>query len=76
MVVAVKRPSTGMSRVSDTWRGPWRTVDRVEVATLEWVDWFNHRRLYKHCGDLPPARPRGLLLPSPRGSSVAEFSPQ
>lgn len=31
-------------------QGPWRTVDQVEVATLEWVDWFNHRRLYEHCG--------------------------
>jgi putative transposase len=36
-------------------RGPWRTVDQVEVATAEWVDWFNHRRLYQYCGDLPPA---------------------
>ncbi|WP_231988056.1 IS3 family transposase [Nakamurella panacisegetis] len=35
-------------------RGPWRTVEQVEVATLEWVDWFNHRRLYEHNGDLPP----------------------
>jgi len=26
----------------------------VEIATLEWVDWFNHRRLYEHCGDVPP----------------------
>ncbi|SFI95567.1 Integrase core domain-containing protein [Nitrosomonas sp. Nm34] len=26
-------------------RGPWRTIDEVEFATLEWVDWFNHRRL-------------------------------
>jgi putative transposase len=37
-------------------RGPWRTVDQVEVATAEWVDWFNHRRLYQHCGDMPPAQ--------------------
>jgi putative transposase len=36
-------------------RGPWRTVDEVEVATAEWVDWFNHRRLHEHCGDMPPA---------------------
>ncbi|WUI71041.1 IS3 family transposase [Nocardia sp. NBC_00403] len=36
-------------------RGPWRTVDHVELATAEWVDWFNHRRLYQHCGDMPPA---------------------
>ncbi len=36
-------------------RGPWRTLDHVELATAEWVDWFNHRRLYQHCGDMPPA---------------------
>jgi putative transposase len=36
-------------------RGPWRTVEQVEIATLEWVDWFNHRRLFEACGDLPPA---------------------
>jgi len=35
-------------------RGPWRTVEQVEVATLEWVDWFNRRRLYEHNGDIPP----------------------
>ncbi len=35
-------------------RAPWRTVDHVELATAEWVDWFNHRRLYQHCGDIPP----------------------
>ncbi|MGW0640197.1 IS3 family transposase [Nocardia salmonicida] len=36
-------------------RGPWRTVDHVEFATAERVDWFNHRRLYRYCGDIPPA---------------------
>jgi putative transposase len=36
-------------------RGPWKTVDDVEYATAEWVDWFNHRRLYQYCGDIPPA---------------------
>ena len=35
--------------------GPWRTVEQVEIATLEWVDWFNHRRLFEACGDIPPA---------------------
>src|SRR5699024_9825654 len=34
---------------------PWKTVDQVEIATAEWVDWFNHRRLYEYCGDIPPA---------------------
>jgi putative transposase len=36
-------------------RGPWRTAEQVELATLEYVDWFNHRRLYESCGDVPPA---------------------
>ena len=35
-------------------RGPWRTVEQVEIATLEYVDWFNHRRLFETCGDVPP----------------------
>lgn len=34
--------------------GPWRTVDEVEYATAEWVDWFNYRRLYEYCGDQSP----------------------
>ena len=36
-------------------RGPWRTAGQVEIATLDYVDWFNHRRLYEACGDIPPA---------------------
>jgi putative transposase len=36
-------------------RGPWRTAEQVEIAVLEWVDWYNHRRLHEHCGDIPPA---------------------
>ena len=35
--------------------GPWRSGDQIEIATLEYVDWFNHRRLYEACGDIPPA---------------------
>ena len=36
-------------------RGPWKNLDEVEFSTLEWVDWFNHRRLLKPIGDIPPA---------------------
>jgi len=36
-------------------RGPWRSLEAVEVATLEWVDWFNHRRLLEPIGNRPPA---------------------
>lgn len=34
---------------------PWRTVEDVEMATARWVDWFNNQRIYRHCGDIPPA---------------------
>jgi putative transposase len=60
-------------------RGPWRCIDQVEYATLEWVDWFNHRRLLEPLGHLPPAEfeaafnreedpsyPAGLKQPSLR----------
>jgi transposase InsO family protein len=36
-------------------RGPWRSLEAVEYATLEWVDWFNHRRLLEPIGHVPPA---------------------
>ena len=36
-------------------RGPWRNIDDVEFATLEWVDWFNNRRLLEPIGNIPPA---------------------
>ena len=36
-------------------RGPWRNFEAVELATLTWVDWFNHRRLLEPIGNIPPA---------------------
>jgi transposase InsO family protein len=36
-------------------RGPWKGIDDVEYATLEWVDWFDHRRLFEPIGHVPPA---------------------
>ena len=36
-------------------RGPWRSLEAVEFATLEWVDWFNNRRLLERIGYIPPA---------------------
>jgi len=36
-------------------RGPWRSFEAVEFATLEWVNWFNHRRLLEPIGNIPPA---------------------
>ena len=36
-------------------RGPWRHLEAVEYATLEWVEWFNYRRLLEPIGNVPPA---------------------
>ena len=36
-------------------RGPWKTRESVELATLEWVSWFNHQRLMEPLGYIPPA---------------------
>jgi transposase InsO family protein len=36
-------------------RAPWKTREAVELATLEWVSWFNHHRLLEPLGYIPPA---------------------
>ena len=36
-------------------RGPWKSRESVELATLEWVSWFNHQRLMEPLGYIPPA---------------------
>ena len=55
-------------------RAPWRTVDQVELATAEWVDWFNHRRLYQYCGDIPPTDMEAAHYAQTRASNP--LSPQ
>ena len=58
-------------------RGPWRTIEQVELATAEWVDWYNHRRLYQFCGDIPPVEmEQGLLRSQGRTQQPAEVSSQ
>jgi putative transposase len=50
------RPSMAFTRLrSFIRRGPWRSFEAVEFATLQWVDWFNHRRLMESIGNIPPA---------------------
>jgi putative transposase len=52
--------------------GPWRTTEQVEIATLNYVDWFNQRRLYETCGDIPPAELEAAYYR--HNSSLAEAS--
>lgn len=35
-------------------KGPWRGLEDLELATLEWVDWFNHQRIFHDLGRIPP----------------------
>jgi putative transposase len=42
-------------------RGPWRSFEAVEFATLEWVDWFNNRRILEPIGNIPPAEAEALF---------------
>ena len=56
-------------------RGPWRTIDDVELATLEYIDWFNHRRLHGSAGDLPPAEWEAAYYRRAEASVVLEKQP-
>lgn len=53
-------------------RGPWRGREDLELATLDWVDWFNHRRLFSAIGYVPPAEYEGsdsaILTPVAAGT--------
>jgi putative transposase len=42
-------------------RGPWRNFEAVEYATLEWVEWFNNRRLLEPIGNIPPAEAEAIF---------------
>ncbi len=52
-------------------RGPWRSLQAVEFATLEWVDWFNHRRLLEPIGNIPPAEAEARYYEQRETLSVA-----
>ena len=52
-------------------RGPWRTLEAVEFATLEWVDWFNHRRLLEPIGNIPPAEAEARYYAQTEGVAMA-----
>ena len=49
--------------------GPWKGLKEVEFATLEWVDWFNNRRLLEPIGDMPPAEFEATYYERQEGSA-------
>ncbi len=52
-------------------RGPWRCLEAVEYATLEWVDWFNNRRLLEPIGNIPPAEAEARYYAQAEGRAEA-----
>ena len=48
---------------------PWRTAEQVELATPEYVDWYNHQRLFETCGDIPPTEFDAAYYVEPPASS-------
>ena len=62
----------GLYKAELIWpNGPWRNFEEVEFATLEWVDWFNHRRLLEPIGNIPPAEFEALYDQSQREAAMA-----
>ena len=62
-------------------RGPWRSLEDVEFATLEWVSWFNHHRLLEPISPVPPAEMeqehyRSLNAPSQARGTQLTKSPE
>ena len=52
-------------------KGPWRTLEQVELAMARWVDWYNNRRLHTAIGNLPPAEYEAAYYADRDGSAVA-----
>jgi putative transposase len=52
-------------------RRSWKNLQEVELATLDWVDWFNHRRLLGPIGDIPPAEAEAIYYQQAREFAMA-----
>jgi putative transposase len=52
-------------------RGPWRSLEQVELATAEWVDWWNQRRLHGAIDNMPPAEYEALYYQDREANQAA-----
>jgi len=69
---ALAESINGLYKTEVIWRrGPWRTIDAVEYATLVWVDWFNNRRLLEPLGYVPPAEFEAAYYRSQESQAIA-----
>jgi len=69
---ALAETINGLYKAEVIHRGaPWKTREAVELATLRWVDWFNHRRLLAPIGNIPPAEAEANYYQQLTGSAIA-----
>lgn len=69
---ALAEKINGLYKCEVIWRrGPWRNFEAVEFATLEWVDWFNNRRLLEPIGNIPPAEAEARYYAQIEGRALA-----
>ena len=69
---ALAETINGLYKAEVIWRrGPWRSFEQVEFATLEWVDWFNNRRLLEPIGNIPPAEAEARYYALSEGHAMA-----
>ena len=62
----------GLFKTESIWpRGPWKNIDEVEYATLEWVDWYNNKRLLGPIGDIPPVEFEAAYYEQQNGQAMA-----
>ena len=70
-------PSSASTRPnSSSHVGPWRSFDDLEIATAEWVDWFNHHRPFEYCDDLTPVEAEQAHYAHHRAQQHPELSNQ
>jgi putative transposase len=69
---ALAETINGLYKAELIWRrGPWRSIEQVEFATLEWVAWFNNKRLLEPIGNIPPAEAEARYYAQLNGSAMA-----
>ena len=55
-------------------RGPWKTIDDLELQTLAWVHWHNNERLHSYLGDVPPAEFEAIYDATVSETSLVELT--
>ena len=69
---ALAETINGLYKAEVIWRqGPWRSLEAVEYAALEWVDWYNNRRLLEPIGNIPPAEAEAAYYADQEGRAIA-----